>query len=586
MEHLVRREIVKAAKARKVASDSEKTAEEGSQKLSFTSRQVPLTPATRGGLLVFLIFLASFTAITVMERNDHVYYFAEHARLLVGSGTFHELESHRLSSQEYKAWFAFHFVDGLANVSTRLDRERATVVMVGPPRVRQVRYSANCSVPSEMHLLVPVCADQNIESRLPFGRQPKNGKPYRYQSAKETGDTGHAGEMHKVYSGAGFLLPMHQYLTRPMTVRVSGGNELYPYSYWSANVTDLWESGWIDQHTKAIFHDFTLYSSSLDLYANLRLTTEFEGNGGHMMTHVNLRTFYLQRDMMFMGVQYTFALFLLILIFGELGELRQGWFAAEKVLVERCVELKYDLRLKTLQFGAEHGVPSMYRPMQVLKTLVHRLYRVDSRCTHHIEKLNAIGEAIPKLQTHFDDSMLMLKATGFTTSAKVYKENVVVKSRLDRTTEDLALLRDPNGNCIRKSWTKTKAAVSFYYQNEWNLLDSINYLLLFVSFLARVYSWSLMEAHRDSVANITRPTSTGSEPWRDEEFVSFFTIGVASASSFFLNALSAILTWLKVFKFLSFFPAMSIFTKTVAFSAQHLGVFLVVLMVRHLEPKQ
>ena len=53
---------------------------DASSKLCFTPRQVPLSPATRGGFVVFVVFLASFTAIIKMERNDHVFFFAEHAR--------------------------------------------------------------------------------------------------------------------------------------------------------------------------------------------------------------------------------------------------------------------------------------------------------------------------------------------------------------------------------------------------------------------------------------------------------------------------------------------------------------------------
>ena len=90
----------------------------GDNHLHFTTRQLPLTPATRGGFFIFIVFLAAFSWITVMERNDHVYYFAEHTRQLVGVTSFRQLEEKRQTYREYQTWFTYHFMDGLANVSS------------------------------------------------------------------------------------------------------------------------------------------------------------------------------------------------------------------------------------------------------------------------------------------------------------------------------------------------------------------------------------------------------------------------------------------------------------------------------------
>ena len=84
--------------------------------VGFCERVVPLSPATRGGLLVFVLFLLSFSAITLLERNDHVYYFAEHTRQLIGVNSFRRLQEQRMTYREYQTWFSYHFMDGLANV--------------------------------------------------------------------------------------------------------------------------------------------------------------------------------------------------------------------------------------------------------------------------------------------------------------------------------------------------------------------------------------------------------------------------------------------------------------------------------------
>ena len=55
------------------------------------AREVPLTPATRGGFITFITFLILFTTITAMERNDDVFFFAEHARQLIGADDFRRI---------------------------------------------------------------------------------------------------------------------------------------------------------------------------------------------------------------------------------------------------------------------------------------------------------------------------------------------------------------------------------------------------------------------------------------------------------------------------------------------------------------
>jgi hypothetical protein len=129
-----------------------------------------------------------------------------------------------------------------------------------------------------------------------------------------------------------------------------------------------------------------------------------------------------------------------------------------------------------------------------------------------------------------------------------------------------------------------------------------NYALLLLSFALRVYSWSLMAGARTEIAavprfahmppflfsNVSMLQDTGpagssmdldDAPFRDKHYVNMFQIGASFGVSFYINAFSAILTWMKLFKFLSIFPQMSIFTSTLALSAQNLGVFLVVVVV-------
>ena len=557
--------------------------------LAFIPRQVPLTSGSGGGLLVFVIFLVSFTALTMLERNDGVFFFAEHTRQLVGIDDFRRLEGQHHTYREYQQWFQYHFVDGLANVSTRLDRyPGASVVMVGPPRIRQIRYD-----PSGVNVLpggglLDRVYDDNLEDTAPFGRGVPDtgggvGKPawssggqWHYQSSKVTGDWPQSGRLSLFYSGAGYVLDLHPWLHRDSD-ELNQGSEFYPFAHWQVNATDLWEMGWLDKQTKAILHDFTLYSVSEDLFAFCRVTAEFEGNGAVFQMGVNLRVFWVERPNWFMAVQYTFLGFLSILILAELQELKHGLRMTEKVLVERIVEVKYQLRLKQLQFAAEHGVPALYQPHKVLKKLANRLYAADGSCVHHIVQLNKIGNAIPPLQAHFADAMRMLEVSGMKGSSKVFKPNPVLKGRLEKAEAELAMVRAKDSNVLttcKSCWVRMRCSTEFYFQGEWNNIDSINYTMLLVSFILRMWSWSLMPGVKEQVANLDRES-----PYDDANYINTYMIASTFQLSFYINAFSSILTWLKLFKFLNFFPEMSIFTKTVALSAQHLGVFFFVVLV-------
>ena len=71
------------------------------QEMAFIPRQVPLTPGTAGGMAVFVVFLISFTGLTMLERNDGVFFFAEHTRQLIGVDDFRRLEGHHHTYREY-----------------------------------------------------------------------------------------------------------------------------------------------------------------------------------------------------------------------------------------------------------------------------------------------------------------------------------------------------------------------------------------------------------------------------------------------------------------------------------------------------
>eukprot|EP01052_Picozoa_sp_SAG31_P014351 SAG31_NODE_888_length_11219_cov_5.584712_9_plen_344_part_00 len=285
--------------------------------------------------------------------------------------------------------------------------------IIHPARVRLPALHFAVAGQDEVVGLAPACFDRKAESEAPFGVRadvPGTG-PYTWDSEAVTQDSVHIGHLSLYYSGAGYLLNAAKWLRSPPTV-LNPGSEFYPFPHLEVNTSDLWESGWIDKQTRAIFHDFTVYSSSLDMYANVRLTAEFETNAAVFSMSVNLRMFWLTRGIFHTAIDICFAIFLLLLVGGEIVELIKGYECAEKLIIERSVELKYRLRLRKLQFSAEHGLKDSYQPGRVLRKLTYRLYTVSSECVHHIKALNNIGKRIPMLESHYEDSRKMQKASG------------------------------------------------------------------------------------------------------------------------------------------------------------------------------
>jgi hypothetical protein len=61
-------------------------------------------------------------------------------------------------------------------------------------------------------------------------------------------------------------------------------------------------------------------------------------------------------------------------------------------------------------------------------------------------------------------------------------------------------LRGDSCSCF----TKTRCAVSGYFQGEWNLLDFLNYTLLIVAVAMRWWGYLIMAEKREAVAALPR----------------------------------------------------------------------------------
>lgn len=80
---------------------------------------------------------------------------------------------------------------------------------------------------------------------------------------------------------------------------------------------------------------------------------------------------------------------------------------------------------------------------------------------------------------------------------------------------------------------------------------------------------------QDDVASLDR-----NDPWSDANYVGFYRVSYWTNSiQRYAYAMNTVLTWLKCFKFLAYFPSMEILTRTMKYASRPLGSFSIIMMV-------
>ena len=66
-------------------------------------------------------------------------------------------------------------------------------------------------------------------------------------------------------------------------------SELFPFSHLRMSTEDLFYSGWMSDRTRAIIHDFALYSAQKDAYVSVRLVLEYGPEHGGFICSKHVR---------------------------------------------------------------------------------------------------------------------------------------------------------------------------------------------------------------------------------------------------------------------------------------------------------
>lgn len=155
---------------------------------------------------------------------------------------------------KYQEWLEFHWWQGLGNVSYRASQvTNGTVVMVGPPRVRQQRAQQMCEVQEEMahthhthnytYNRQTTCYDDTTSEE--GGWASLNNISWSYQTAAQTEEASYnvpaKGLFGRFYNGDGYVLDsavISELLQRPPT-KVSEGTEFYRFAHSRLDLSDV-----------------------------------------------------------------------------------------------------------------------------------------------------------------------------------------------------------------------------------------------------------------------------------------------------------------------------------------------------------
>ena len=326
------------------SDDEQEAGGEVQPEVAFQPRALPVKTFDRDGFMVYALFLALFIMSTIGDRSNEQYYFAAAVKTAFSEPDFMQIAE----PGEYYEWLAMKFLPKMAELSVA-NAPDAAFAIVGAPRIKQVR-GANCTTPEYMAHVVPNCYD-NVDDRTSYGGA--DGLTFIWSDSDELRHW--SSEMGQWYSSAGFLVPddmMQAFLMEPQLVDVHG-TELFQYPHESVDISALEDAGFWDAKTRAVFHDFTIYSSSMDAFMVVRLTCEIGLQHGTILVSHDMR-FLRLRELIGAEqfLEYAFVAMLALLIGYDINHFKDCYMRPGQLMTERIIQLRYELRYKQLHHGA------------------------------------------------------------------------------------------------------------------------------------------------------------------------------------------------------------------------------------------
>lgn len=553
--------------------------------LEFTERSLPALPFEYVGCLHYVLFLMLYTMLALEGRNKSTYQFAQFARDSGAVDAFMAIDS----VVDYRDWLEVGFFPGLRATSYAASSETG-VLLVGPPRLRQIVGSVNCTISPEMAGM-PLSCFEDVDSGEVNGWTQPADSPFKFTwaSAEETGEGTYSSTSGYTYQGGGFLLKGTGRILQRVPDIARASSELFPFAHTRISVDDLFYSGWMSDRTRAVFHDYALYSANKDAYVSVRLVLEYGPEHGGFLKSKHVRIFFLNswpdRTVL---LEMTFYTVLFMLIASDLKELLNLVNDSERQLKDHIVRERFKLRLQILQHAAFAAI-FRYRPKVLMAQIASRLNdpALDDDRRFHIEQLNKIGAEVTKLHTKYrrylqSEGNRPPSSTDQALAVLDVLDNIRV---LDVHQQEVDTLSNPKAWLVKKQLIKLRAGLRVYMTNGWRVLDVVNYCLFLFTCFARFTLNDLMKTCVSEVAALPRMNTDGDTglvmtPWDDDsKFVRFYGIAFWTTNITYAFAFNAVLTWIKIFKYLNYFPNMQILTKTLGVAAKPLAWFCLIIVI-------
>ncbi|KAL4640930.1 polycystic kidney disease 2-like 1 protein [Arapaima gigas] len=183
-------------------------------------------------------------------------------------------------------------------------------LLLGIPRIRQLKVKPNsCTIPKDFQKDIKNCFDvyyKDKEDNRSFGLI--NGTAWTYHTEKELHGSSTWGLL-ATYSGAGYYQDL--YVTKEESAQI---------------IQELMDNLWLDHGTRAVFIDFSVYNTNINLFCVISLLLEFPATGG-ALTSYQIRTVKLIRyvntwDFFIIGCEIVFCIFIFYYVVEEILELR------------------------------------------------------------------------------------------------------------------------------------------------------------------------------------------------------------------------------------------------------------------------
>ncbi|OQV25174.1 Polycystic kidney disease 2-like 1 protein [Hypsibius exemplaris] len=306
-------------------------------------------------LFVYILFLSTTLVMTFGATNPTMYYLnnalqnvfvgTPYTELTDYAGLFKYLKGTMLDALFVEDWYNNQPV---TDYGTPSDLIYYTNKILGLPRIRQLRVkNGSCNVPVEFKEIIFDCfSDYSIgqEATEPFGPDKTVGNgsndttnpattlepvvvttavtvtdatasnkteiktsPWIYQTATDTGMASYWGKL-ATYSGGGYILDLPKSKNESLKL-----------------IEKLEARRWLDQATRAVIVDLTVYNANLNYFATVRLCVEMPPTGVLVPT-ANIRVIKLiklltNNDYAVLAFEVIFCLFVAYYIGEELIEI-------------------------------------------------------------------------------------------------------------------------------------------------------------------------------------------------------------------------------------------------------------------------